>query len=79
MYVLQESVPYNGKIIRYEHIANYDTFFDALIDLIELMNQDQSGLYNYRILDNNKKIIEESREVYNYFSELRKITEGANS
>lgn len=79
MYMLQESVPYNGKIIRYEPIASYYDFVDAFIHLVSIMDQDKSGLYNYRILDNNNKIIEESREVYNYFSELRKITEGAKS
>lgn len=75
MYMLQESVPYNGKIIRYEPIANYFTFFDAFIHLIELMEQDKSGLYNYRIIFNNQ-VIEESREVYNYFADLAEVSEG---
>ena len=76
MYMLQESVPYNGKVIRYEHIANYSNFIDAYIHLVTIMEQDKSGLYNYRILDNNNKIIEESGEVYNYFSDLAEVSKG---
>lgn len=76
MYTLQESVPYNGKVIRYEHIASYSNFIDAYIQLVTIMEQDKSGLYNYRILDNNNKIIEESSEVYNYFADLAEISEG---
>lgn len=62
MYTLQISESYNGKIIRYDNIANYDRFVDAYKHYVNLLLQDDSGLYCYRILD-GKKIIEDSIDV----------------
>lgn len=62
MYTLQNSESKNGKIIRYETIAIYKRFVDAYQHYVNLLLQDDSGMYCYRILE-GKKIIEDSRDL----------------
>ena len=61
MYTLQVSESQNGKIIRYENIMSSVNFVEVYKNFISLVLCDDSGLYNYRIMEGNK-IIEELME-----------------
>lgn len=62
MYQVQISESYNGKIVIYENIAIYHDFKDAYTHFIELLLNDDSELYNYRILEGNT-VIEDGADI----------------
>ena len=62
MYQVQISESYNGKIVRYETIAIYHDFKNAYTHFIELLLNDDSELYNYRILEGNT-VIEDGADI----------------
>ena len=62
LYQVQNSESKNGKIIRYETIATYHDFKDAYTHFIDLLLNDDSELYNYRILEGNK-VIEDGADI----------------
>lgn len=62
MYLVQISESYNGKIVRYETVAIYHDFEDAYKHFIDLLLNDDSELYNYRILEGNK-VIEDAEDI----------------
>ena len=62
MYQVQISESYNGKIVRYETISIYHDFKDAYKHFIDLLLNDDSELYNYRILEGNT-VIEDAEDI----------------
>ena len=63
LYQVQISESNNGKkIIRYETVATYYEFKDAYTHFIELLLNDDSELYNYRILEGNT-VIEDAEDI----------------
>lgn len=62
LYQVQISESKNGKIIRYETVATYYEFKDAYTHFIELLLNDDSELYNYRILEENT-VIEDAEDI----------------
>ena len=62
LYQVQISESKNGKIIRYETIATYHDFKNAYTHFIELLLNDDSELYNYRILEGNT-VIEDAEDI----------------
>lgn len=62
LYQVQNSESKNGKIIRYETIATYHDFKDAYTHFIDLLLNDDSELYNYRILA-GQKVIEDGADI----------------
>lgn len=61
-YQVQISESYNGKIVRYETVAIYHDFKDAYKHFIDLLLNDDSELYNYRILEGNT-VIEDAEDI----------------
>lgn len=62
LYQVQISESKNGKIIRYETVATYHDFKNAYTHFIELLLNDDSELYNYRILEGNT-VIEDAEDI----------------
>lgn len=68
LYQVQISESKNGKIIRYETVATYYEFKDAYKHFIDLLLNDDSELYNYRILEGNT-VIEDAEDIKQFQAE----------